>query len=221
MQTIKRCHCTVRFGYIFVCFEFGGDYCFWMLWWIACFVGFICDCAVKNVLLFLVKFCIKVHVNGNLWFENDILKCFIHLNICSGNNRREMCHAVVVVSMTAVAWLELSFYRCGLVLFRFRFRVNHYWLVDFFSFYSISAHLFESLNGPVERRVLTVFPAGRKSRGWHEGSIPEDLNPAPHAWINHPFVKSQQRRIAYLIWTRGMGIHCVCVLWETLTWLDS
>lgn len=103
------------------------------------------------------------------------------------------------------------------MLFSFRFKVICFiiGLWDFFSFYYFSSR-FLSVWMAQWREVLTVFPAGRKSRGWHEGGIPEDLNPAPHAWINHPFVKSQQRRIAYLIWTRGMGFFvCVCALRDT------
>lgn len=46
-------------------------------------------------------FCVKVCVNGNLWFENDIF---------------DMICLSVFVNMTAVAFSEISFYRCDLML---------------------------------------------------------------------------------------------------------
>lgn len=146
------------------------------------------------------------------------LKHFIHLYACSADKRRYMCnwYSLVVVNSFSCCLFRTCFYRCGLVLFSFRFKVICF-IIGLWDFLAsiISQLVFLSVWMAQWREVLTVFPAGRKSRGWHEGGIPEDLNPAPHAWINHPFVKSQQRRIAYLIWTRGMGFFvCVCVCFE-------
>lgn len=77
MQTTKGCHCTVRLGHILVCLEFLVFGCCEELhvsWVLFVNVQLGMCCLFCTLVLYVIhdRFCIKMHVNGYVWFVSYI-----------------------------------------------------------------------------------------------------------------------------------------------------